>query len=611
MNTHATLQNLSSTLLTAGGGGGGAAHHTAPSAVSSSSVLVTANSFFSLIDAYMNRILPCDTNMKVLLVDDGALPMVATAFSQTELLKHGVYLVESLNSAARQRNLMKMLRCYILLRPSLSSVEAACVELRMAKYRSYHIFFCGATSAEMLDRLANADSDSLVEEVQEVFCDFNAVNKDAFVLETPPPQSLVSSFMSASQVRRLAEGLASLMVAQRRRPRIRYQKNSPFVQRLAAELVNVLKSDPGLYDYPARDTVLLLLDRNDDPLTPLLTPWTYQAMLHEHIELRSNTLKLPADVQGAEEEGYVFSEHDDAFFANNMFNNWGDLCNNVKKYVDQCKEALNLDRPTATLEELKAFMQKIPQTKNLTGSVTKHTTVTTYLSGVIKKRNLLEISLLEQDMIASSDQSNHWTRLQTFASRPSTSQEDLTRLCLIYHLRYEKPGGASQVAPYLDRVNSNYALLLSKLRQYYGLHRNADRLFAATGVMAQIVKTFVDVGNIYTQHEPVLKRTLQQLYSGQLNTASYPYLEQPTSSSGGGGVANAEHKPMEVTVYMCGGYTFEEAALVHGINARTAYKPADAASFAGGGSSIKASIGGEDVLNTHSFLRLLDQLSPS
>ncbi|CAG9583752.1 vacuolar protein sorting-associated protein 45-like protein [Leishmania major strain Friedlin] len=559
----------------------------------------------------MNRILPCDTNMKVLLVDDGALPMIATAFSQTELLKHGVYLVESLNSAARQRNLMKMLRCYILLRPSLTSVEAACVELRMAKYRSYHIFFCGATSAEMLDRLANADNDSLVEEVQEVFCDFNAINKDAFVLETPPPQSLVSSFLSASQVRRLAEGLASLMVAQRRRPRIRYQKNSPFVQRLASELVNVLKSDPELYDYPARDTVLLLLDRNDDPLTPLLTPWTYQAMLHEHIGLRSNTLQLPADVQGAEKEGYVFSEHDDTFFANNMFNNWGDLCNNVKRYVDQCKEALNLDRPTATLEELKAFMQKIPQTKSLTGSVTKHTTVTTYLSGVLKKRNLLEISLLEQDMIASSDQSNHWTRLQSFASRPSTSQEDLTRLCLIYHLRYEKSRGTSQVAPYLDRVNSNYALLLSKLRQYYGLHRNTDRLFAATGVMAKIVKTFVDVGNIYTQHEPVLKRTLQQLYSGQLDTAFYPYLEQLTSSSGGGGVANAEHKPMEVIVYMCGGYTFEEAALVHGINARTAYKPADAASFAAGGSSIKASIGGEAVLNTHSFLSLLDQLSPS
>ncbi|KAG5490099.1 hypothetical protein JKF63_00218 [Porcisia hertigi] len=608
MSAQGTFKNFPSTLLTAGGG---AAHLATPAVSSSSSAPATSNDFFSLVIAYMNRILPHDRKMKILLVDDGALPMIATAFSQTELLKHEVYLVESLNSAARQRNLMKMLRCYILLRPSLASVDAVCVELRMAKYLSYHIFFCGAATTEMLDRLALADNDSLVEQVQEVFCDFNAINKDAFVLETPPPQSLVASFASASQIRRLAEGLASLMVAQRRRPCIRYQKDSLYVQRLVAELVNLLKSDPGLYDYPTRDTVLLLLDRSDDPLTPLLIPWTYQAMLHEHIGLRSNTLKLPPDVQGAEKEGYVFSEHDDAFFASNMFHNWGDLCNNVKKYVDHCKETLNLDRPTATLEELKTFMQKIPQTKSLTGSVTKHTTVTSYLSTVIKERNLLEISLLEQDMIASSDQSNHFARLQSFAACATTSKEDLTRLCLIYHLRYEQPGGPSRVAPYLDRVNSNHALLLRKLWQYYGHNKLSNRLFADTGVMAKIVKTFVDVGNIYTQHEPVLKRTLQQLYSGQLATASYPYLEQPTSSSGGGGIPSAEFKPKETMVYMCGGYTFAEAALVRDINARTAYKPADAALFAEGGAHINTSIGGEAILNTRSFLSLLDQLPAS
>ncbi|KAK7199940.1 vacuolar protein sorting-associated protein 45- like protein [Novymonas esmeraldas] len=608
MSAQATLNNFSSALLASSGGA--TAARSATPAASSSSALASSSNFFSLIDAYMNRILPRDKNMKVLLVDDSVLPMIATAFSQTELLKHGVYLVESLNSAARQRNLMKMLRCYMLLRPTAASVEAACVELRMAKYRNYHVFFCGAATAELLDRLAQSDNDSLVEQVQEVFCDFNAVNKDAFLLETPPPQALVSNFVSTVQVRRLAEGLASLMVAQRRRPYIRYQKNSAFVQRLAAELVTVLKSDPGLYDYPARDTVLLLLDRSDDPLTPLLTPWTYQAMLHEHVGLRSNTLKLPADVEGAEPEGYVFSEQDDAFFARNMFHNWGDLCNNVKKYVDECKAALNLDRSTATLEELKAFMHNIPQTKSLTGSVTKHTTVTTHLSAVIKRRSLLEISLLEQDMIASPDQSDHWTRLEALATRPGISQEDLTRLCLIYHLRYEAPGGASQVTRYLDRVSSNYSLLLRKLRHYYGPQRPTDRLFAATGVMAKIVKTFVDVGNIYTQHEPVLKRTLQQLFSGQLDPSSYPYLAQPTSSSGGGGgMSSAEYRPAETMVYMCGGFTFAEAALVHGINVRTTYKPTDTAAFVAGG--VRASIGGEATLNTRTFVGLLDQLSPS
>lgn len=32
--------------------------------------------------------------------------------------------------------------------------------------------------------------------------------------------------------------------------------------------------------------LLLIIDRRSDPVTPLLTQWTYQAMLHEEFGLR-------------------------------------------------------------------------------------------------------------------------------------------------------------------------------------------------------------------------------------------------------------------------------------------------------------------------------------
>lgn len=37
---------------------------------------------------------------------------------------------------------------------------------------------------------------------------------------------------------------------------------------------------------------MLILDRKDDPVTPLLTQWTYQAMIHELIGINDNKLKL-------------------------------------------------------------------------------------------------------------------------------------------------------------------------------------------------------------------------------------------------------------------------------------------------------------------------------
>lgn len=38
--------------------------------------------------------------------------------------------------------------------------------------------------------------------------------------------------------------------------------------------------------------VMLLLDRRDDPVTPLLNQFTYQAMLHELIGIKRNRIKL-------------------------------------------------------------------------------------------------------------------------------------------------------------------------------------------------------------------------------------------------------------------------------------------------------------------------------
>lgn len=50
---------------------------------------------------------------------------------------------------------------------------------------------------------------------------------------------------------------------------------------------------PGVFDFGSRSSlVVLLLDRRDDPVTPLLTQWTYQAMIHELVGIKDNTALL-------------------------------------------------------------------------------------------------------------------------------------------------------------------------------------------------------------------------------------------------------------------------------------------------------------------------------
>ena len=83
--------------------------------------------------------------------------------------------------------------------------------------------------------------------------------------------------------------------------------------------------------------------------------------------------------------------------------------------------------------------------------------------------------------------------------------------------------------------------------------------------VVSFVKGMNEEGNIYTQHEPVIKKHLVALSQGKLNHEQFPYA---LPASGVPGV----FKPKEVILFMCGGCTFEEAALVHMINAGTGQK---------------------------------------
>ena len=68
-------------------------------------------------------------------------------------------------------------------------------------------------------------------------------------------------------------------------------------ERLAKALDHLTSSEEReLFDYGARTgeaaPLVLLLDRRDDPVTTLLSQWTFQAMVHELIGIQSGRVDL-------------------------------------------------------------------------------------------------------------------------------------------------------------------------------------------------------------------------------------------------------------------------------------------------------------------------------
>jgi len=65
-------------------------------------------------------------------------------------------------------------------------------------------------------------------------------------------------------------------------------------KKLATEVRYHMTQEDQLFDFRKTDTppILLIVDRRDDPVTPLLTQWTYQAMVHELLGIHNGRVDL-------------------------------------------------------------------------------------------------------------------------------------------------------------------------------------------------------------------------------------------------------------------------------------------------------------------------------
>jgi vacuolar protein sorting-associated protein 45 len=158
--------------------------------------------------------------------------------------------------------------------------------------------FSNIIKKSSLERLAEADDHEVVRAVQEYFADFLVINPDLMSLSLGFPQHRIWSAnpdtWNAESLQRSTEGVLALLLALKKKALIRYQKNSPLARKLATEVRYNMTQEEQLFDFRKTDTppILLIVDRRDDPVTPLLTQWTYQAMVHELLGINNGRVDL-------------------------------------------------------------------------------------------------------------------------------------------------------------------------------------------------------------------------------------------------------------------------------------------------------------------------------
>ncbi|XP_027944092.1 vacuolar protein sorting-associated protein 45 isoform X3 [Eumetopias jubatus] len=499
--------------------------------------------------------------MKVLLMDKETTGIVSMVYTQSEILQKEVYLFERIDS--QNREIMKHLKAICFLRPTKENVDYLIQELRRPKYSIYFIYFSNVISKSDVKSLAEADEQEVVAEVQEFYGDYIAVNPHLFSL--------------------------NILGCCQKCPMIRYQLSSEAAKRLAECVKQVITKEYELFEFRRTEVppLLLILDRCDDAITPLLNQWTYQAMVHELLGINNNRIDL-SRVPGISKDlrEVVLSAENDEFYANNMYLNFAEIGSNIKNLMEDFqKKKPKEQQKLESIADMKAFVENYPQFKKMSGTVSKHVTVVGELSRLVSERNLLEVSEVEQELACQNDHSSALQNVKRLLQNPKVTEFDAARLVMLYALHYERHSSNSLPGLMMDLrnkgVSEKYRKLVSAVVEYGGKRVRGSDLFSpkdAVAITKQFLKGLKGVENVYTQHQPFLHETLDHLIKGKLKENVYPYL----------GPSTLRDRPQDIIVFIIGGATYEEALTVYNLNRTTP--------------GVRIVLGGTTVHNTKSFL---------
>jgi len=402
-------------------------------------------------------------------------------------------------------------------------------------------------------------------------------------------------------------GLQGMLLSLKRQPLagIRYAGQSACAEELAKDIFDAISTDEIFHFRKRRrnsgtGALLLVLDRRDDPVTPLLSQWTYQAMVHELLGLNNHRVVLKGAPNIAKDlEEVVLSSCQDDFFRENRHKNFGELGENIQKLLQdyQKQTAQHNTSNLNTIEDMQAFMDKFPELRSRSHNVSKHVAIMGELARIVEACSLMDVSQFEQELACADDHTAHWRELMEKLDSPNVKIPDKLRLGLLYALRYETSGNINMVQQAMKKggVPPDMVNLVSVMLRYGGSKSRGPGLYGdRNNIMSNLTKSFMTsvqgVQNVYAQHIPLLMDTIQFVTKGKLRRDTHPFV--PGSVKTVPGVSPETLMPDEIIVFMVGGVTYEEGTKISEFNQANRGK-------------IQVILGGSTVHNSTSFLEEL------
>ena len=259
----------------------------------------------------MLRGFPIDDTGAIILVDKMTVRILSSAYKMSELLEENIHLVENItnkdaNGSYLSRQPMPTVTACYFVTPTVESVNRMIADYRDKKapmYGKCHVFLSGRLSDALLAKVKTSSLIRHVQTFKELNLEYVLQEDNCFLLDSPqslpllfaPEESAAAAESKRQEQHRLANMLVTLCATLGEMPHVRSDARAvgtglaTILQQKLEELAQLQGATfPTRHLSDAERPTLLIVDRSHDPMSPLLHEYTYQAMVHDLLNVQDD-----------------------------------------------------------------------------------------------------------------------------------------------------------------------------------------------------------------------------------------------------------------------------------------------------------------------------------
>lgn len=523
---------------------------------------------------YIERILSCTDGMKILVLDKETLKITSSIYRHSLLLDKEIYLTTILNSVFSDKNeTLSFLNCIFFVRPTKENIQQISLELAQPQYSNYFIFFTGRIEATEIEYLARSDCLEKVMCIEECYVDYISISSFHYVFNTEHINDNNPVFQ------RILDGLLSFSFAFGKRQKILFSSGSSKCFSLANNLETLFDKNERMFK-KEENSLLIILDRNFDLITPLITDWNYNAMLHELLGMNRGRIK--------DENNKEIALTGDSFYQKSLFCNFGEMGDKIKELVSSLKEKKDLFTNTSVEKELFFQFQKYLDSRTHTKSVQDHLSLFTKMEKKVEEQSLYLVSEIEQEIVSGiiNTIEKLEERIKELERKNMKNKYfNVLSLFFLFALKYETHFNTKlSCLAEKEGINREDVKIILKLCQ--NIQKSSYQPLLSANTFKKIGKgLFIKEKetSIYLKHKPLLQNVFESIEQEKYSDYNLKQIRQ----------SSTEHKTVFFNFFIVGGSTHAEGQWAEEYNKK---------------SKKKISIGGVDLLTKKRFIETLRKI---